>query len=541
MSNYGLSENYQARLTPEYFNDVLPDAGSWQADVYRRAVTLGHRADVTRLIDIGCGTASKLIARADDFLITGYDYGDNIQYCRNIAPKNDWRTANLETEIINDDFSDSVVIVADIIEHLINPSCLIATLHLAVQTAAYVLISTPDRERLQQGTENGPPANKSHTREWRLDELEQWFVSEGLPVKWAGWTCSYDKQPDKLNTCLIVLSNKEGAVDMPFNFEPAPHWRKSAAVKDGMLKVWMTPTPSEASRDLTNAINLIVHKMDKYLPDYGVQLVEEPDSAQVHAGHAGQGSQSPIDVCHFHGLYNTAQGSENFAVNAAVIRNLKTARIITAPSEWIADVIRRDMHVNPRVIGWGVDTDEWTPVENPDDYAIWSKARVDNISTPEPMLALAAMAHDVLFLSTFGEGATPNVKVVGRQPYEIMKQHVRHAAVMLSLNVETMGLANLEAMAAGVPILAFKQGAQVDYIQHGVNGFLAEVGDMEGLYEGLRYCLKHRKQLGQNARERAKLFTWQETARQFAGVFFDAMTMKADIRPHHIDESLYKE
>lgn len=307
-----------------------------------------------------------------------------------------------------------------------------------------------------------------------------------------------------------------------------------------ILKCWMTPTPFEASRDKTNAINNIVTRVDKYLPEFGVQLVEQPDNAVIHAGHAGQGSQAPVHVAHFHGLYPTASGSDNFAVNREVIKNLRSAYVITAPSQWIADVIRRDMHVEPRVIGWGVDTEEWTPKNDHANYVIWNKARVDNVSNPQPMLELAARAHDTLFLTTFGEG-TPNVKTIGRQPYEVMKQHVRNAAVYLSTNVETFGLGLLEAMAAGVPVLSFRQGAQADYIEHGVHGFLAEPGDMDGLYEGLLYCLKHRERLGANAREAAKRWTWQRVAEQFAGIYHEVVAMKADVRPHWIDESLYKE
>lgn len=292
------------------------------------------------------------------------------------------------------------------------------------------------------------------------------------------------------------------------------------------LSVWMTPTPFEASSDTTNAIHNIVLRMDKHLPEYGVKLVERPDNAQVYAAHAGQGENVPIHVAHYHGLYPTAQGFDGgyYAINAHVIRNLKTAKIITAPSNWIADVIRRDMHVNPRIIGWGVDTDEWTPNTHNTElpYVIWNKARVDNVSNPQPMLDLAARAKDTLFLATFGKG-TPNVRTIGRQPYETMKQYVRNAALYLSTNVETWGIGLFEAMASGVPILAFRQGAQADYLTHGVDSFLAEPGDMDGLYEGLQYCLKYRDRLGANARETAKRYTWDRVAREFAGIYHEVL------------------
>lgn len=538
---YCLPPDYQARLTPQYFSDTLTDSQLWQADVYRAAVHLARKAGVKRIVDLGCGRGGKLMPLAREFKIVGIDYGDNIDYCRNIAPAGEWYDFDLNEEIVPAKlFQDAIVICADVIEHLPTPDALIETLHNASQTAAYVLVSTPDRERLYGDANHWPPDNPAHCQEWTLAELEDWFTEAILPIRWSGWTISYDKQPDRVNTCLIVLAQENKTPDMPITFQPSPLYRMPVTpYVNRLLKVYMTPTPNEAGRDVTNAINQIVCRVDKHLPDYGVQLVEHPDNADLSAGHAGQGTQAPIDVCHYHGLYNTAQGSDNYAVNAAVIHNLKTAYRVTAPSNWIADILRRDMHLNPRVIGWGVDTEEWQPAKEHQGYVIWNKARVDNVSNPQPMLELAARAHDTLFLTTFGQG-TPNVRTVGRQVYPVMKEMVRHAAVYLSTNVETFGIGLMEALAAGVPILSFKQGAQVDYIQHGVNGFLAEVGDMDGLYEGLKYCLKYRDRLGANARETAKRYTWQRVAQQFAEVYQEVMAIKQDVRPHRIDESLYK-
>ncbi len=291
-------------------------------------------------------------------------------------------------------------------------------------------------------------------------------------------------------------------------------------------KIWMTPTPNEAARDTTNAIHQIALRMAKHLPEFGYELVEHPAQAELKVGHAGQGSDSNVDVAIYHGLYPTAQGFNGiyFAVNSHVIQNLKSAKQVIAPSEWIADVLRRDMHITPNIVSWGVDTDEWTPGDKPHVYALWNKARVDPVSDPAPMLQLAKMASNVPFLSTFGDTTLPNVKVIGRQPYEVMKQHVRNAGVYLSTNVETFGLGILQAMAAGVPVLGFRQGAIAEYLTHGVNAFLAEPGDIEGLYNGLEYCLKHRRTLGANARELAKQFSWSETARKMALVFDNALS-----------------
>lgn len=218
--NYGLPENYHARTEPAYFDDVLADAHLWQADVYRGAAWLARKNHAPRIIDLGCGRGGKLLDYAQEFNIVGVDYGANIEYLRHNASKGEWYDIDLATEIIPPEFFwGSVVICADVVEHLVNPSPLIQSLYNATQTAAYVLLSTPDRERLYNGdTNHSPPDNPAHVREWTLDELREFLKREGMPVVWSGWTVSYQGQPDKLNTSLIILSNMT-LLDFPMTFE----------------------------------------------------------------------------------------------------------------------------------------------------------------------------------------------------------------------------------------------------------------------------------------------------------------------------------
>jgi len=540
---YGLKANYVRRTEPAYFEDTLSDSIAWQADVYRAAATLARKAGAKKIIDLGCGRGGKLVPYQNEFETVGVDFGSNIEHCRKNYPNGQWIAADLNTQIIPADvFTDSVVLSADVIEHLPSPDALVASLRNACETAKYVLVSTPDRSRVHKRDHDGPPVNKFHCSEWLLSELESWFTDEGLPIRWAGWIASNDARPDQMHTSLLVLSKSETVDSLSFTYQSAPNWRKKA--KTGVssnLKVWMTPTANEAGRDPQNAIHQIVLRLDNLLPNYGIELVEHPDNADLKVAHAGQGSDGPVDVAMYHGLYNTAGGHDAhhfFAINSHVIRNLKSAKIVTAPSEWIADVLRRDMHLSPEIIGWGVDVNEWTPAKEPNLYCLWNKARVDAVSDPAPMLQLAALVPNMPFLTTFGEGGQ-NVKTIGRQPYEVMKDYVRNASVYLSSNVETFGIGILEACAAGVPVLGFRQGAIAEYLTHGENCFLAEVGDMDGLQQGLIYCMKYRNRLGANAREFAKTMTWDKVAESMARIYREALLMKQDTRMHHIDPSRY--
>ena len=539
---YGLKADYTARLTPAYFEDTLPQSSLWQADVYRLAARLARQAGIKRLVDVGCGRGAKLAALSSEFEIVGLDYGDNITYARETYRSGQWLPCDFSSQVLLPElFTDSIVICADVIEHMSDPTPLLATLRNAVEGAVYVLLSTPDRLRLYGYDHAGPPDNAAHTREWTNDELTNWLTQEGFPVVWSGWTISFEPN-EQLNTSLLALSHYLSAPDMPIAFESAvvsqPTVHRNG--KSGATRVWMTPTPFEAARDTTNSIHQIVMRLQQHLPDYGFELVEHPSTAQLRAAHAGQGSRQSVDVAHYHGLYNTAGGHDSagyFAINANVIANLRSALAVTAPSNWIADILRRDMHLSPHIIGWGVDTNEWTPLDHR-GYVLWNKARVDFVCDPAPMQWLAQHAPDMPFVSTFGQEGG-NVKIIGRQPYDRMREIVRGARIYLSTNVETFGIGVLEACASGVPILGFRQGAIADYIQHGVHGFLAEPGDMEGLLEGLRYCQQHRRILGANARELARAFSWTRVARAFARVYEDVLEMKADVRPHRIDPVLY--
>lgn len=294
-----------------------------------------------------------------------------------------------------------------------------------------------------------------------------------------------------------------------------------------MTNVLMLPKPSEARVDDSNAINQICLRMEKLLPNYGYRLVEDPYQAELVVGNAGQCSGvGQVDVAMLHGLYPTAYPELtmpwHYAANAAVIENIRGAKQHTVPSEWVADQLRRDCHINPHVIPWGIEPDEWYAGEN-GNYILWAKTRAEGVCNPKPLLELAAQTPAMRFLTTFGENPTPNVRVIGRQTFSAMQPLIRSASVYLGTVLETGAIQVLEAMASSVPVLGYRWGATADFVEHGVTGYLVEPGDIEGLREGLDYCLKHRATLGANAREVARAYTWQRVVERMAAVYASAL------------------
>ena len=77
--------------------------------------------------------------------------------------------------------SADLVICADVIEHLDDPTILLELLRAAAKPNSPILISTPCRDRLL-GPEALRPSNPEHVREWTDEELSVWLRSEGFEI-----------------------------------------------------------------------------------------------------------------------------------------------------------------------------------------------------------------------------------------------------------------------------------------------------------------------------------------------------------------------
>ncbi len=311
------------------------------------------------------------------------------------------------------------------------------------------------------------------------------------------------------------------------------------------MKVLMTPH-IDSFKTHESGIRRVVEAYFHYLPDFGVELTPKDsgvyDLRAVHAGMTGR----EADIAHLHGMYWTADypaPAWEYHANELIVQALRNALQVTVPSPWVQRTIQRDMRFSPTVVPHGIEWTEWDNTEKHEGYILWNKNRNIDVCDPTPAIELAKLRSSTELVTTFLPfGMTdhlPNVRGVGLMAHGLMKRYIQRAQVYLSTTKETFGIGVLEAMASGVPTLAFDWGGNQDLIQHGVNGYLARPNDIKDLAEGLDYCIKYRDQLGDNAREMAKRWNWPNAVEILANVYRQAMASETYKYPTNIDESEY--
>ena len=84
-------------------------------------------------------------------------------------------------------------------------------------------------------------------------------------------------------------------------------------------------------------------------------------------------------------------------------------------------------------------------------------------------------------LGAFSPALRPRVTVRSSIPHtEVLREFRRHDLLLATSLFEGFGTAVIEAMAAGLPVVASAVGGASEYIEHGRNGYLVEAGDVDG-------------------------------------------------------------
>jgi glycosyltransferase involved in cell wall biosynthesis len=94
---------------------------------------------------------------------------------------------------------------------------------------------------------------------------------------------------------------------------------------------------------------------------------------------------------------------------------------------------------------------------------------------------------------------------------------------------ETFGLTVLEALAAGIPVLAPRKGGVIENIQDGENGFLYNPGDQGDFLKKLKHLLQDpslRTRMGQKGRDNVMGYSWDYAVKNLVEIWEQQIELK---------------
>lgn len=155
-----------------------------QFAVYHWAEKLVKEHNIEKIVDIGCGFATKLAWLHGEFPeleFWGVDQPHAVELCKSHYNFGNWLGVDFETNPETPPVKADLIISSDVIEHLENPDSLLDYFRNVVAPGGLILMSTPERRRLR-GPDCLNSPNPYHVREWDKDGLANYLKSRNFKI-----------------------------------------------------------------------------------------------------------------------------------------------------------------------------------------------------------------------------------------------------------------------------------------------------------------------------------------------------------------------
>ncbi|SAK52019.1 group 1 family glycosyl transferase [Caballeronia hypogeia] len=154
------------------------------------------------------------------------------------------------------------------------------------------------------------------------------------------------------------------------------------------------------------------------------------------------------------------------------IRTSNSVNHFIANSEFIARRIHKVYRRSSKVIFPPVDVDSFDPCAQKEDFYLTASRMVPYKKIDVIVEAFARMPERKLVV--IGDGpdmnrirakATPNVEIMGYQPFAVLHDNMRRAKAFVFAAEEDFGISVVEAQACGTPVIAFGKGGALETVR----------------------------------------------------------------------------
>ena len=220
----------------------------------------------------------------------------------------------------------------------------------------------------------------------------------------------------------------------------------------------------------------------------------------------------------------------------------KKADAVTVISNYLAQYVRsQNSKASISVIPNGVDVAKFKPEGEHNSKTIITSSRlvekngigdlVDAIAiikkeSPDIKLLIVGSGKQAKELKTKSSllGLENNIEFMGEVSNDLLPQYLVKASIFVRPSLsEGLGMAFLEAMAAGLPIVATPVGGIPDFLKDGETGLFCKVGDPEDIAAKINRILSDdnlRNRLILNGRRLVEeKYTWGKIADQFKNLY----------------------
>lgn len=277
---------------------------------------------------------------------------------------------------------------------------------------------------------------------------------------------------------ITVLAPESSVLETCDRLIPIPGRCQPTAHTSHRQDVIVMPEPSVLStmwdyaRQVQHEYDVILHACYDWLPFYLTPFFTTPIAHFVSMGSLTDAMDQSIEAV-----------AQHYPGTVGVFTRTQ-AETFSHPSHY-------------RLLGSALDIGLYTYCETPTSALAWmgrispEKGLEDAIAVAQatqiPLKILGKLENQDYWQQLMATYPQAPVEYLGFLPTHALQAAIRHCRALLMTPkwVEAFGLVAIEALACGVPVVAYRRGGPTEIVRHGQTGWLVEPDSVEGLIQAV--------------------------------------------------------